>query len=246
MDRILVALSADGRDSPPVGNGWRITSKGTDFYLDPIAETESHHLSAHGPNETHGGHRFHLKVHRKNIKQLREAGDMFVHAIPRKGFPFDGMQVADQSWLVARIRWTWHLQRPRFRQAAVTSLGRYATELDDHERGRLLSDPLAPNENWDVDLFVSYDRPYWPTMAFDPAYPQNARLEPLRNDAGLWLTGLSAHRSELRSPTPDLLIPPLPLNGEQPNRMSCAGPGSQGFYWFVETITTRALVEANR
>src|SRR5690349_941008 len=74
VERILVALT-DG-DSPALGSGWRITAKRTDFYLDPIADVETFHLSAHGPNDRYEGHRFHFRVDRKGIEEVRGRGDL--------------------------------------------------------------------------------------------------------------------------------------------------------------------------
>ena len=121
-----------------------------------------------------------------------------------------------------------------------------ATELTDHQSGARLSEVLKPNDIWDIDLVVSYTEPYWP----DPfgSRRDNARLGPLPNDAGLWLTATSYHRSQNRYPTPKELSPPLPRPGETPNRIMCGGPGLNGdgdMYWFVETITSRELIEAS-
>jgi hypothetical protein len=68
------------------------------------------------------------------------------------------------------------------------------------------------------------------------------------NDAGLWLTATSYHRSQKMHPTPEKLTPQLPRPGERPNRIMCGGPGPDGvgdMYWFVETITSRELIEAS-
>jgi hypothetical protein len=40
----------------------------------------------------------------------------------------------------------------------------------------------------------------------------------------------------------------LPEPGEEPNRITCGGPGPDGasdIYWFVKTITSRQLIEAS-
>lgn len=162
------------------------------------------------------------------------------HTIPRKGFAFDGQQVAERAFRVARIRWTWHLQRPRFRTAAISG---QAPEVENHQSAARLSAMLAPNDAWDVDLIVSYDEPYWPDSL--GSLRDNARLGPLRNDAGLWLTATSYHRSQQKYPTPEGLVPPLPKPGEQPNRIMCGGhDGAGDMYWFVETITSREFLLA--
>jgi hypothetical protein len=237
----MVALTAG--DSPALGNIWRITAKNTDFYLDPLGEVGTvAHLSVHSPSESFDGHRFHIKVDRKPAAAAQERGEFVEHGIPRKGFAFDGQQLADRVFLVARIRWTWHLQRPRFRAAAVSGP---ALELADYQSGARLSTLLSPNDAWDIDLVVSYGQPYWPNPG--GSLRDSARLEPLRNDAGLWLTATSYHRSQKKYPTPEQLSPRLPRPGEEPNRIMGGGPGPDGvgdMYWFVETITARELIEA--
>ncbi len=71
-----------------------------------------------------------------------------------------------------------------------------------------------------------------------------ARLGPLRNDAGHWLTGHSWLRNQAGNPTPPGITPRLPRPGETPNRMTCGGlgPDGQNFYWFVEAITSREVM----
>ncbi len=49
-------------------------------------------------------------------------------------------------------------------------------------------------------------------------------------------------------PAPEGLCPRLPRPDEEPNRITCGGLGSAGasnMYWFVETITSRQLIEAS-
>jgi hypothetical protein len=81
----LVAFAAD--ESAPLGNVWRITAKKTDFYLEPLGQAEAFHLSAHGPNSSHPGHRFHVKVDPKAAAAIEQQGDFIIHGIPRKGYP---------------------------------------------------------------------------------------------------------------------------------------------------------------
>lgn len=238
----MVALTAG--DSPALGNIWRITAKKTDFYLDPLGQAGTvAHLSVHGSNERFDGHRFHIKVDRRLAVTAKDQGHFVGHGVPRKGFAFDGQQLAARAFRVARIRWTWDLQRPRFRAAAVTGP---APELADYQSGARLSEVLSPNDAWDIDLVVSYDQPYWPNSP--GSLRDNARLGLLPNDAGLWLTATSYHRSQKKYPTPEKLSPRLPRLGEEPNRIMCGGPGLDGvsdMYWFVETITSRQLIEAS-
>jgi hypothetical protein len=154
--QIMVALTAG--DSPALGNIWRITAKKTDFYLDPLGQAgTAAHLSVHGSNERFDGHRFHIKVDRGLAATAKDRGHFVGHGVPWKGFAFDGQQLAARAFREARIRWTWDLQRPRFRAAAVSGT---APELADHQSGARLSEVLSPNDAWDIDLVVSYDQPY--------------------------------------------------------------------------------------
>ena len=77
----------------------------------------------------------------------------------------------------------------------------------------------------------------------------NARLGPLRNDAGMWLTATSYRRSQANYPAPEGAIPPLPRPGEEPNRIMGGASGHDGagdMYWFVEAVTSREVIEASR
>jgi hypothetical protein len=218
----MVALTVG--DSPALGNIWRITAKKTDFYLNPLGEAGTiGHLSVHGPNERFDGHRFHIKVDRRLAASAKDRGHFVRHTIPRSGFSFDGQQLAAHTFRVARIRWTWDLQRPRFRAAAVSAR---APELADHQSGARMSEVLSPNDTWDIDLVISYDQSYWPDSR--GSLRDNARLGPLLNDAGLWLTATSYHRSQKEYPTPEGLSPRLPRPGEEPSRILCGGPGPDG------------------
>lgn len=192
--QIMVALTAG--DSPALANIWRITAKKTDFYLDPLGQAGTvAPLSVHGSNERLDGHRFHIKVDRRLAATAKDQGHFVGHGVPRKGFIFDGQQLAAHAFRVARIRWTWDLQRLRFRAAAVSGP---APEIADHQSGARLSEVLSPNDAWDIDLVVSYDQPYWPDSL--GSLRDKARLGPLRNDAGLWLTATSYHRSQKKYP----------------------------------------------
>lgn len=241
---ILVAFSSGG--SRPLGNIWRITAKKTDFYLDPLGQQDAFHLSVHGPSERHHHeHRFHVKVEPKAVVTVVKRGDLIIHSIPRKGHVFDGQALSPGAFRVARIRWLWDLQRPRFRQAA-TFAGR-VPDITGNQSGRVLSTPLAPNEAADLDLVVAYNKPYWPDAK--GSLRDNARLGPLPNDAGMWLTATSYRRSRMRYPAPKGLLLPLPGPSEEPNRALAGGPGQDpdgDFYWFVESITSRNLIEASR
>lgn len=172
---------------------------------------------------------------------MRARGDLVAHAIPRRGQALDGIKVADRAYLVARIRWTWHLQRARFREAALTGV---TTPLLPHQSGAAMSKALGPNDAADIDLVVSYGEPHWPNAS--GSMRDNARLGPLQNASGMWLTATSYRRSELKYPAPEGLSLPVPRAGEVPNRILGGGPGvgsEAGLYWFVETLTTKELIQ---
>ena len=62
----------------------------------------------------------------------------------------------------------------------------------------------------------------------------------------MWLTATSYRRSQMLYPAPDGLSLPVPQSADVPNRILGGGPGvgsEVGMYWFVETVTTRELVE---
>lgn len=241
-EEILLCLT-DGKNHA-VGNIWRVTAKKSDFYIDPwgVGEVTGLHVSAHGPNERNpGGHRFHVKIDRDLATNGHGHRQAVQFNIPRKGLAFDGVLVGPRAWRIARLRWTWELQRRRFHAAALTGI---APEITESRSGLKQNSVLSPNEAWDVDLHVSYEEPFWP----DPvgSHRENARVGPLRNGAGLWLTGTSYGMSRLKRPSPDQLEPPLPGHNEEASRIMCGGldltvPG--GMYWFVETITSRGFVE---
>lgn len=237
---ILVAFT-DG-DSPPLGM-WRITAKNTDFYLDPIGQAEAFHLSAHSPNSRFPAHRFHVKADRPAVATINQRGDFAIHGIPRKGYPLSGVPLAPGVFLIARVRWIWDLQRPKFRQAATSAVT--VPDISDDQFGAKLSKQLQPNDAADLDLVVSYNQPYWPVG--DRSLHDNSRLGPLRNDAGMWLTATSFKRSQVVHPSPKDLKPPLPAPGQDPNRILGGGPSDHdGMYWFLEAITSRQVIEASR
>lgn len=62
----------------------------------------------------------------------------------------------------------------------------------------------------------------------------------------MWLTATSYHRSQVLAPSPAYLQLPLPRPGETPQSIMGAGPGPRGaqdFYWFLETITAKELLD---
>lgn len=236
-EEILIAFTAG--DSPALGNLWRITAKKTDFYLDPLGPAGTvAHLSIHAANGRFDDHRFQIKRDRRPWDE----GQFVAHNLPENGVPFNGRKVADRAFLVARIRWTYDLQQPQYRAAVATQ----APQVDEtHQSAARLSGILAADHAWDLDLVVSYDGPYWPDAL--GSLHDNARLRPLTNDAGLWLTATSYHRSTEAFPPPSGLSPRLPRPDEQPSRIMCGGLGPDSpddLYWFMETVTSRELIDA--
>lgn len=236
--KLLLAMTAG--QSHCLGNVWRITAKNNDFYLEdasPVADTM--HVSVHGPQGKHGEPGFFLRVDRRKVAVARSVGYFIESYVPRRGIGFSGARVGEDAYHVVRLRWSWDLQRRRYRDYAY--FGDTPVPLPT-EQGLVQRTLLRPNQAWDVDLYVSYGEPYWPAVfarsSGDP------RLGPLRNDAGHWLTGHSWLRNQVADPTPPGIRPRLPRRGETPNRMTCGGlgPDGQNFYWFVEAITSREVM----
>lgn len=245
--RIIIAFS--GGNDHALGQVWRIVAKGLDFYFEPEGSGRPiAHLSIHAPGPRFSDHRFHVKV---DEKAAREQNQILQHNdIPRAGVPFTGLQVADGAYRVARIRWSWNLQRARFRNFSASGKSPIIDE-ENGDSGVVLSDPLKPNSAWDVDFYASYGSPYIPqqgglwSKGFRPL-DNNAVLGPIRNQSDIWLTGVSSHRSELRYPTPPANKPPLPGPDDTPKRISVGGSDLDGMYWFYETITAEKVVMADR
>ena len=195
----------------------------------------------HGPNERFQDHRFHIKSDRHAVRKAQDAGSFLEHELGR-GHKFNGVQVADDAYLVARLRWTWDMQRPRFHQAALTRSP--IPDLGTDRYGQMHRKPLAENSAWDVDIIVSYHEPHWPDP--DESARDNSRVEPpLRNEAGMWLTATSYHRPQFRFPSPPDLKLPLPRLGETPQCFMGGGPGhlgAQDMYWLVQGITSKELL----
>lgn len=237
-----MVLSAE--DKHPRGNVWKITAKKTDFYLDfEGIHGGVFHLSAHGPNDRFDGHRFHVKRDRKAAQKAKDHGYFVGHQLG-KGHKFDGVQLAEHAFLIARLRWNWDLQRHRFRDAALTRT--LVPELSTGRDGRMLNTPPQPNSAWDIDLVVSYGDPFWPDAKSSAS--DDSRLGPLVNSSGMWLTATSYHRPLATYPTPEDLRLPVPRRDETPQSILIAGPGPGGakdIYWFVEGITRRDLLTAS-
>lgn len=173
---VFVGL-ADGQEGHLLGAVWKLTGKKTDFYIEPLGAGRQNpvHISAHGPNERFSGHRFHIKVDREaRLEQRRQQGLLVEHGIPASGVPFDGHQIQDGVFLVARLRWMPILQDESFRSVALYPEAVPSTD-EPHQSGHRLNSRLAADKAWDLDLLVSYERPYWPhgerTAADDARLP---------------------------------------------------------------------------
>jgi hypothetical protein len=244
--KILVAFTAPAPEDPvPLGTIWQIEVAKSDFYLKAVGGRTIFHLSVHGPNSEHDGHRFHLKIDEDAASSRSQQGEFLAHRIPEDGQIIAGVQVAPAAYRVARIRWLWDLQRPRYMSAARRTGPLPSLSFDGRSGGKL-SWPLEPNGAADIDLVVSYNKPFWPDAA--NSLRDNGRLGPLRNSAGMWLTATSYHRSQTVTPSPAGVVPGLPTAEETATRLLCCAPRpeppSGDMYWFVDAITsTRVLQE---
>lgn len=243
VEEIAVAVTA-GRPTA-LGQVWRITARKTDFYLQPYGDAHGIHLSMHGPKERFpDGHPFHVKVDPAAMVATSMGGSLAIHAIPRKGYAFDGEQLTSHAYLVARVRWSWDIVRPRFEQVTATVLPSIQ-ERGGH--GFVMRKPVGDNEAVDLDIVVSYGMPYW--RGGEKSASDNARLGPLVNDADMWMTGTVYRRWQSAEPTPPGLAVPRPTSRDAPRRITGGGPGahgSSGIYWFVQGVTSEAVLERSR
>jgi hypothetical protein len=169
----------------------------------------------------------------------RERGDLVLHGLPSAGWALDGEEAAPGAFRVARIRWTWDLQRPRYRSAAFSGP---APDIGEHQSGAALTGALPPNEAADVDIVVSYGKPHWPNAS--GSFRDDARLGPLGNQAGMWLMATSYRRSQMTHPAPEQVGVPRPGARDVANRILCGGPDEvASTCWFVESVTTRRAVQ---
>lgn len=237
--KIHLGLASD--DNLARGNIWTLTAKNTDFYIDfHGTHNAGMHLSIHGPNKEFKTHRFHVKANRKLVKEAREEGNFVEHALG-KGYAFNGLKLAPNAYLVARIRWRWDLQREKFKKSSLSRTG-FPT-LNAPDEGIYMKSKLYPNSAWDVDIVVSFEKPYWPDE--HRSIKDHARLSPLTNNSGMWLTATSYQRPMAQYLTPGDLNLPVPLNSSEPHIFLGAGPGINGvddLYWFVEGITRQDLL----
>jgi hypothetical protein len=251
---IVVAFSAE--DRIPLGDMWRLTGKERDFYLNAesaLRPKEIFHISFHGPKGRHRTQRFHIKHNQQAAGVLASQGKFVAAgAFPPAGLPFSGEQLSEQSWRVARIRWLGELQRERYRAAARTNTP--IPELSDSRRGAVLSGLLPPNYAADLDIFIAFDKPFWPddeSAAYrdgpPPSLADNARLGPVKAaSAGMWLTAVSYRRWLSASPSA-VRVPRLPRPGETPTWImsgSLEETTEREIYWFVQSMTSNEVLAA--
>lgn len=235
--KIFIAFT--GSQDHPLGSTWEVTARSTGFYLESFDRQGSAvHASLHGPTDDKPSHRFHLKVDRKAARQQLNKGKVFLtYDVPREGYAIRGQTIGPSAYLVARIRWTWELDRDKFRDYAYCG---QVPQVQSHRRGAVLRGVLEPNMAWDIDVVISYDKPYWPNARRTER--DNSRLGPLEDGKSLYLTATSYLRPQWNYPVPPELKPPLPGPDETPNRITCGGPDESGVYWFVETITSKEIL----
>ena len=223
----------------PRGHVWRLTAKKSDFYVDLADGSENLHISLHGPQGRHTSHRFHVKLDSGRSRAARRSDRHVWHGIPRKGHSFEGVELGPETFLVARVRWTWEILRPRYQH--VASWGAIPTVRED-QSGLIMRKSVEQNYAVDMDVVVSFRQPYW--QGSWRSKRDNARLGPLRNVDGHWLTATMVHRWQSAVETPSQLQLPRVGHGDDP-RPILAGGTSGGLYWFVETITRRSVIEAS-
>src|SRR5699024_5635326 len=236
---ILLALADE--NGAARGGVWRITAKKTDFYLDCIRQDNGGiHLSVHGPNERFKNHRCHIKTDRRKAPQARDQGVYLEKALD-KGVEVKGVKLAEEAYHVARLRWTWDLQRPRYRHAALSRVP--LPKLEGAREGAHLDFQLGLNHAWDIDLIISYDKPYWMTD-FYWSKPQQIgsyppKIGPLTNEAGMYLTATSIYRSLITNPGPARPLLPRPKNDRDAVALTVGGLGEgklKDICWWPDPI----------
>lgn len=241
LSRFFVAVAPFGNKGP-IGNVWRFTGKKSDFYLDLGDGEEGFHLSAHGPNAEYSGLRFHLKVNTKVAATAHERGGFAMHGVPRKGRSINVHEVSPNAYHVATVRWSSDILRRRYRKFAISS---HLPEATSERPGRLMNKPVGTGEAVDLEIFVSLGTPY--IHGGRRAERDKAVMGPIGNEAGMWLSATFTRRLERDHPTPESLVVPKPGRKDEPNRILAGGPSMNrdaGPYWFVESITSRAAIEA--
>jgi len=171
-------------------------------------------------------------------------GERLLHGVlrPRKGIKFRGEQVAPGAFHVVRLRWTWDVQRERYREYAYFG---DTPVPGPTEQGFVQRALLNPNQAWDVTSSsptTSRTGPqrHSPKGLVTPVSVLSATTPATGSPGRSWV------RHQSRTPTPVTALPRLPRVGETPNRITCGGLGPEGpdgIYWFVETITAREVMD---
>lgn len=231
---IYVTVGRSGQ--PAVGFTWRIWSARTSFYLLSRAPSLSHlKLSLHGDDPRHpAGGRFHMQMDDVRYEEAVARGAALARRTGDWPVVFPGQRITDDARLVTRLRWTWD---------ACTRLGPAPPpgELKRNAVGLAAPPPPSPGDAVDVDLIVSGTQPYWRNER--DARANNACLGPLRNQAGMWLTGTVVKRSASRSAPPANAIGPRPRSSEDQLRGVSAAVDPEGFLWIIEQRMSRSALE---
>lgn len=240
--RIRAVLCEEGAGTP-LGSYWQFRAAKADFYLEPIGKhTGGVHLSVHGPKEGFDSHRFHVKVVESEVERSRENGAYLEHSIPKGGKPVSGRRMSAKAFQVARIRWMPSLRNPAYRDAARSRQS--APQMGLYDSGAMWNGRLKPGAAWDLQVYLSYGEPYWPTET-GPRLG-NPRLGPLSNQADMHLTILSTQRYLVDHPTPAGLLWDEPEEGQKPTQILSGGADpADDIYWWVEMITAEELLIPN-
>lgn len=161
--KAIKVVMCDGQGQP-LGTYWRFKATSNDFFVEPLGEGSAEvHLSVHGPTQKHHDHRFHVKVREPHVEAARTLGHFVAHGLPSDGHVVPGRKVdGADAYLVMRLRWAAALRDPDYVDAARATDP--VPPLGPNEVGGKLDEVLDPGFCWDLDLYVAFGAPYWPTM----------------------------------------------------------------------------------
>lgn len=243
IDEICIAFS--GGTDRVLGIPFLFTSKKADFYITPSYSDGAQpiHLSLHDKTERHAEQRFHVKREKKptDIKRLVFHNDIF-----KKGTPFRGKELSAGVFHVARLRYSWDLQRERFRETATICLSQLKS---DTCRVYIFDENLPEYSVVDFDIVLSNHDPFYFNQedVFCQAQEQGSGspyIELPRNKSGQFLTATVSVRSEIDSPTFDDVHLAAPLARDTPV-LACAGAtNTEGVYWLYNTVTSEEFIGA--